>query len=118
MLFMKFGSIFDTERKCEDATEEESYYILIKQIREPLGKRVVDHQIRVVAETFRLDVTGLSKMTVPELKHWLAVQHITPQHVKLLPDQDLVDVKGEMQQLQVLSLHGCRHGSEHGPFCK
>ena len=46
----------------------------------------------------------------------MAVQHITPQHVKILPDLVLVDVKGEMQQLQVLSLHGCRYGSQHGPI--
>ena len=52
----------------EDATEEELYYILIKQIPEPLHKRVLEHQIRVLAERVCLSVTGLSKMTVPELK--------------------------------------------------
>ena len=67
--FYEFCEHFLTpEENVEDATEEEPYYILITQILESLHKRVVEHQIRVSAERFRLSVTGLSKMMVPELK--------------------------------------------------
>ena len=46
------------EENVENATEENSCYILIKLIPEPLHKRVMEHQIRVLAEIFRLSVTG------------------------------------------------------------
>ena len=55
-------------------------------------------------------MSGLAKMTLPVLKDWLAKLHITTQHVKILPDQVILDVKGEILQEQVLALHGCRVG--------
>ena len=45
----------------------------------------------------------------------MAKLHITTQHVKILPDQVILDVKGEIPQQQILALHGCRVGDEHGP---
>ena len=95
--FYEFWEHFLTlKENVEDATEEDSYYILIKQIPEPLRKRVVEHQTRVLAERYRLSMSGLPKMTLPDLKKWLAKLHITTQHVKILPDQVILDVKGEI----------------------
>jgi hypothetical protein len=114
--FYEFWEHFLTlKENVEDATEEDSYYILIKQIPEPLRKRVVEHQTKVLAERNRLSLSGLPKMTMPVLKDWLAKLHIIPQHVKILPDQVILDVKGEYPQQQILALQGCRVGDEHGP---
>ena len=45
----------------------------------------------------------------------MAKLHITTQHVKILPDQVVLDVKGEIPQQQISALHGCQVGYDHGP---
>ena len=50
------------EDNVEDATDDEAYHILIKQILEFLHKRVVEHQSQILAERNRLTLIGLAKM--------------------------------------------------------
>ena len=66
--FHEFWEHFLTlKENVDDATEEDSYYILIKQIPKPLRKPVVKHETRVLAERYRLSMSGLAKMTMPVL---------------------------------------------------
>ena len=66
----------------EDATDDEAYHILIKQIPEFLRKRVVEHQSRILAERNRLSLIGLAKLSDTCLRNWLSDLHILVNKLK------------------------------------
>ena len=95
----------------EDATDDEAYHILIKQIPEFLRKQVVEHQSRTLAERNRLSLIGIAKLSEISLRNWLADLHISVQQAKILDDEVGVDVNREYQLLTVMALNGCALGS-------
>ena len=54
-----WGNFWTLKDNVEDATDDEAYHILLKQIPEFLTKRVVEHQTRILAELYRVSLIGL-----------------------------------------------------------
>ena len=57
---------------------------------------------------------GLAKLSVSSLQNWLSNLHTSLQQMKIFEDEIVVDVKGEYQNLKLITLNGCALGSPLG----